>query len=76
MKKIVYVKDLCCERCARRVAEKLQLSDKILKAKADFKKNRIFVEVVSELLDEELKLLVETEGYQVHSIEFRKGIFG
>ena len=76
MKKIVYVKDLCCERCARRVAEKLQLSDKILKAKSDFKKNRIFVEVPSELTDEELKTLVQAQEQEVLSIEIRKGIFG
>ena len=76
MKKIVYVKDLCCERCARKIAEKLQLHDKILKAKADFKKNRIFVEVSSDFFDDELKTLVETESQEVLSIELRKGIFG
>ncbi|MBE5753608.1 MAG: hypothetical protein E7343_06080 [Clostridiales bacterium] len=76
MKKIVYVKDLCCERCARRVAEKLQLSDKVLKAKSDFKKNRIFVEVSSELTDEELKTLVQAQDQEVISIELRIGIFG
>ncbi len=76
MKKIVYVKDLCCERCARRVAEKLQLNDKILKAKADYKKNRIFVEVSSELLDDELKNFVEAQDQEVISIQIRKGIFG
>ncbi len=75
MKKIVYVKDLCCERCARRVAEKLQLNDKILKAKADYKKNRIFVEVSSDLLDEELKNFVEAQDQEVISIQIRKGIF-
>ena len=76
MKKVVYVKDLCCERCARKLTEKLQLHDKILKAKVDFKKNRIFVEVVSDLLDDELKNLVEAEEQEVISIELRKGIFG
>lgn len=76
MKKTVYVKDLCCERCARKLTEKLQLHDKILKAKVDFKKNRIFVEVSSDLLDDELKNLVEAEEQEVLSIELRKGIFG
>ena len=76
MKKTVYVKDLCCERCARKLTEKLQLHDKILKAKVDFKKNRIFVEVSSDLLDDELKNLVESEEQEVLSIELRKGIFG
>jgi copper chaperone CopZ len=76
MKKTVYVKDLCCERCARRLAETLQLNDKILKAKADFKKNRIFVDVSSSLTDEELKELVQAQDQEVISIELRKGIFG
>ena len=76
MKKTICVKDLCCERCARKIAEKLQLHDKILKAKADFKKNRIFVEVSSDFSDEELKTLVEEEDQEVVSIELRKGIFG
>ena len=76
MKKVITVKDLCCERCARRVAEKLELHENVLKAKADYKKNRIFVEVPSAVLDEELKSLIEQEGYEVISIEIRKGIFG
>ena len=76
MKKTIYVKDLCCERCARRLAEKLSLNENILKAKADYKKNRVFVEVPSAVLDEELKVLVENEGYEVISIKLRKGIFG
>ena len=76
MKKIVYVKDLCCERCARRVAEKLRLNEKILNAKADYKKNRIFVEVSSDFTDEELKNIVQAQEQEVLSIEIRKGIFG
>ena len=75
MKKIITVNDLCCERCARRVAEKLQLNDNVLKAKADYKKNRIFVEVLSAFSDEDLRALVQAEGYEVISIELRKGLF-
>ena len=76
MKKIIYVKDLCCERCARKIAEKLQLHDKILKAKADVRKNRIFVEVSSDFADDELKELVQAQEQEVVSIQLRKGIFG
>ena len=75
MKKIITVSDLCCERCARRVAEKLQLNDNVLKAKADYKKNRIFVEALSAFSDEDLRALVQAEGYKVISIELRKGLF-
>ena len=48
MKKVIEVNDLCCERCARRLVGTLELSDGVLKAKANFKKNCIFVEVLSD----------------------------
>ena len=32
MKKVIEVNDLCCERCARRLAGTLELSDGVLKA--------------------------------------------
>ena len=75
MKKIVYVKDLCCERCARRLADKLRLADGVLNAKGDYKKNRVLVEVHSSVTDNELKSLVEAEGYEVISVAERKGLF-
>ena len=75
MKKIIYVKDLCCERCARRMADKLRLADGVLNAKGDYKKNRVLVEVHSSVTDNELKSLVEAEGYEVISVAERKGLF-
>ena len=75
MKKTIFVKDLCCERCARRLAEKLRLADGVLNAKGDYKKNRVLVEVLSSLKDDELKTLVEQEGYEVVSVTERKGLF-
>jgi copper chaperone CopZ len=75
MKKIVTVTDLCCERCARRLADKLRLADGVLNAKGDYKKNRVLVEVISSVTDEELKTLVETEGYEVVFVTERKGLF-
>ena len=75
MKKIVTVTDLCCERCARRLADKLALSENVMSAKADYKKNRIYVEVSSTLTDEKLQEMIATEGYQVLSVELRKGLF-
>ena len=47
MKKVISVGDLCCERCADRLACKLELCDGVVKAKANYKKNSIFVEVLS-----------------------------
>ena len=75
MKKVITVTDLCCERCARHVAEKLQLCDGVLKAKANYKKNQIFVEVLSGCQDQTLKEYLEKDGYEVVAIEKRKGIF-
>ena len=75
MKKIVTVTDLCCERCARRLADSLKVNENIINAKADYKKNRIFVEVLSAFSDEDLRALVQAEGYEVISIELRKGLF-
>ena len=75
MKKVITVTDLCCERCARHVAEKLHLCEGVLKAKANYKKNQIFVEVSSDCMEETLREYLAKEGYDVVSIEKRKGIF-
>ncbi len=76
MKKVLYVNDLCCQRCADQMAVKLALVDGVDKAKADFKKNRIFIEVKESVVDETLKRVFEGTGMEVLSIELRKGIFG
>ena len=75
MKKVISVEDLCCERCARRLAEKLELSGAVLKAKSNYKKNSIFVEVLSNVSDETISTLIAGEGYKVLSIAERKGLF-
>ena len=75
MKKIVTVTDLCCERCARRLADSLKLNENILNAKADYKKNRLLVEVPSALTDEKLQEIVASEGVQVVCVSNRKGLF-
>lgn len=75
MKKVITVTDLCCDRCARHVAEKLQLCDGVLKAKANYKKSKIFVEVLSSCEDGALREYLKKEGYEVVAIEMRKGIF-
>ncbi len=76
MKKVIYVDDLCCQRCADQMAVKLALVDGVEKAKADFKKNRIFIEVKESVSDEALKEVFEGTGMQVLSVDLRKGIFG
>ncbi len=76
MKKVIYVNDLCCQRCADQMAVKIALVDGVNKAKADFKKNRIFIEVKESVLDDSLRAVFDGTGMEVLSIEKRKGIFG
>lgn len=75
MKKIISVEDLCCERCANRLACKLELCEGVVKAKANYKKNSVFVEVLSDFPDSELKDAVQKAGFEVLSIQPRKGLF-
>lgn len=75
MKKIIEVSDLCCERCANRLACKLELCEGVVKAKACYKKNSIFVEVLSTTPDAELESAVTAAGFEVRSIAPRKGLF-
>ncbi len=76
MKKVIYVNDLCCQRCADQMAVKLMLIDGVNKAKADYKKNRIFIEVKENLEEKTLRDVFEGTGMEILSIELRKGIFG
>jgi copper chaperone CopZ len=75
MKKVISVENLCCERCAKRLACDLELCEGVVKAKADYKKSAVFVEVLSNLPDEVLKEKVHDAGFEVVSIQPRKGIF-
>ena len=76
MKKVICVDDLCCQRCADQMAVKLALIEGVLKAKADYKKGKIFIEVKESVQDESLLSVFDGTGMKVLSIEIRKGIFG
>ena len=58
MKRVIEVEDLCCKRCAERAEKKLLLLDGVSGAKANFKKNIIFVE--AEIPDDEASV---TQGF-------------
>lgn len=75
MKKIIRVEDLCCKRCAQRVAGKVELLPGVLSAKENYRKNVILVQAEERVTDEELQASVEGEGFKVLSVEVRKGIF-
>ena len=74
MKRVIEVEDLCCKRCAERAEKKLLLLDGVSGAKANFKKNIIFVE--TELPDAALAACITDAGFVVKEIRERKGIFG
>ena len=73
MKKVIEV-DLCCKRCAERAERKLLLLDGVFGAKANFKKNCVFVE--PSLPDSALTACLELAGFVVSAVRPRKGIFG
>ena len=76
MKKVIYATDLCCERCAKHVAEKLLFLDGVEKAKANYKKNCIYVELLSSASEEEIRETLAAMDIEVTSIELRRGLFG
>ncbi len=71
---MIEVEGMCCKRCAERAEKKLLLLDGVSGAKANFKKNVIFVETV--LPDDALSACVTDAGFAVKEIRERKGIFG
>ncbi len=74
MKKVIEVEDLCCKRCAERAEKKLMLLDGVSGARANYKKNLVFVETT--LPDSVLTQAVELAGFLVKCIRPRKSIFG
>lgn len=75
MKKIIRTGDLCCKICAERTAAKLLSVNGVVSAKADYKKQMIFVEVEDDSCDDDMRALIEDCGFEVKSIERRKGLF-
>jgi len=75
MKKVVRTGDLCCKTCAERAAEKLKNVKGVISAKADFKKSVILIETDASASDEEIAAFIRDLGYEVKSIEVRKGLF-
>lgn len=74
MKKVIEIPDLCCKKCAERAERKLLLLDGVTGAKANFKKNVVYVETT--LPDSALADCLELAGFAVGAIRPRKGIFG
>ena len=68
MKKIVYIEGMCCERCAKRVANALAVVTGVVSADVKLKKNIAVIRSREEVSDEELHKAVADAGFTVTSI--------
>ena len=75
MKKVIYCKDLCCKKCAERLTHALELSGLVVKAHASVKKNAVYILEQDGVAEEELIKKCGEMGFEVLSIEKRKGLF-
>lgn len=69
MKKIVYIDGMCCDRCAKRVENRLSAAKNAVSVDVKFKKNLAVIRSREEVDDGEIRALVEDAGYAVKAIE-------
>jgi copper chaperone CopZ len=74
MKKVIEINGMSCGHCQARVEKALNAIAGV-EAKVELKKNRAVVNLKSEVSDETLKSAVTEAGYEVVSIEEKKGLF-
>jgi copper ion binding protein len=74
MKKIITIEGMSCSHCQRRVEEALRALDGV-EAKVDLKKKKATVKYSKEIDDSILRKAVEEAGYEVVSVEEKKGLF-
>jgi copper chaperone CopZ len=74
MKKIIEIKGMSCSHCQARVEKALNALEGV-EAKVELKKNRAVVTLKQEVSDQTLKDTVTEAGYEVVSIEEKKGLF-
>ncbi|QHQ62631.1 heavy metal transporter [Anaerocolumna sedimenticola] len=75
MKKIIKIEGMTCSHCQARV-EKALNSITGVDAKVDLKKKAAVVSLDSDISDSVFKDAVSEAGYEVVSIEEKKGLFG
>ncbi len=68
MKKLITVEGMCCEHCAGRVEKALSAVSGVISADVKLKKNLAVVRSREEVLDDEIKRVVEEAGYKVKDI--------
>ena len=69
MKKIVHIEGMCCERCAKRVANALSAVANVVSADVKLKKNIAVIRSREEVSDDEITNVVTQAGFTVQSIE-------
>jgi copper chaperone CopZ len=75
MKKIIKIEGMSCGHCQAKVEKVLNALDGV-EAKVDLKKKAATVNLLSEVSDTILRDVVTEAGYEVVSIEEKKGLFG
>ena len=74
MKKIININGMSCEHCQARVEKALNAIAGV-QAKVELKKNRAVVNLKQDISEQTLKEVVTEAGYEVVSIEEKKGLF-
>ncbi|MFU0826765.1 MAG: hypothetical protein ACFWTJ_04375 [Lachnoclostridium sp.] len=75
MKKIIKIEGMTCSHCQARVEKALNAIQGV-KAKVDLKKKAAVVSFDSDIDDTVFKDAITEAGYEVVSIEEKKGLFG
>lgn len=69
MKTIVKIDGMCCERCAKRVEEKLSVAKNVVSVDVKFKKKIAIIRSREEVFEEEIKQIVNGAGYTFVSMQ-------
>lgn len=69
MKKIVHIDGMCCERCAKRVENRLMAAKNVISVDVKFKKNIAVIRSREEVENGEIQALVTEAGFTVCAIE-------
>lgn len=69
MKKVVHINGMCCERCAKRVEDRLLTAKNVISADVKFKKNIAVIRSREEVDNAEIEALVAEAGFTVAAIE-------
>ena len=74
MKKIIKIEGMSCEHCKARVDKVLNEIEGV-NAKVDLKKKEAQVTLSADVSDEKMKNIITEAGYEVISINEKKGLF-